>query len=389
MLNFIFDNKTRIIFGKGTEMEVGKYTKQFGKKDLLHYGGGSIKKFGLYDKVIQSLEDNGIDYVELGGVLPNPRVSLVRDAIELCRKEDVDFILAVGGGSVIDSAKAIAFGFYYDGDVWDYFMNGMTPEKALPIGTVLTIPAAGSESSTGTVITNWEEQLKKSCGSLILRPQFSILNPEITYTLPNYQTSCGVADMIGHVIERYFTNTKNTDLSDAIAEAIMKTVVKNAPLALANNKDYDARAEIMFAGTLAHNDIAGTGRVPDWATHQIEHEISAIYDIAHGAGLAMIYPAWMKYTYKNRPELVARFGKNVFGTEIDENDYEVSALAAIAALEAFYKSIGMPTRLSDFDIDNTHFEDMANKATQNDTKTIGNFVPLNKQDIINILNLAL
>jgi len=389
MLNFVFDNKTRIIFGKGTENEVGAYTKQFGKKVLLHYGGGSIKRFGLYDTVVQSLHENGVEFVELGGVLPNPRLSLVHEGIELCRKEKVDFILAVGGGSVIDSAKAIAMGVPYDGDVWDFYMGLSNIGETVPIGTVLTIPAAGSESSTGSVITNWDAQIKTSAGDLSLRPVFSILNPEITYTLPNYQTACGAVDMIGHVIERYFTNVEHTDLSDKIGEGIMKTAVQNAPLAIANNTDYNSRAELMWAGVLAHNDIAGTGREADWATHQIEHELSAIYDIAHGAGLAMIYPAWMKYVYKNRPALFAQFGKNVFGLEIDENDLEQTSLEAIAALEDFYKSIGMPTRLSDFDIDDSRIEEMAKKATHNDTNTIGNFVKMNMEDVLNIFKLAL
>jgi alcohol dehydrogenase YqhD (iron-dependent ADH family) len=389
MLNFVFDNKTRIVFGKGTENEVGAYTKQFGKKVLLHYGGGSIKRFGLYDKVVKSLEENGVEFVELGGVLPNPRLSLVHEGIELCRKENVDFILAVGGGSVIDSAKAIAMGVPYDGDVWDFYMDLAVVGDTLPIGTVLTIPAAGSESSTGSVITNWDAQLKKDAGKLSLRPVFAILNPEITYTLPNYQTACGAVDMIGHVIERYFTNVEHTDLTDRICEGIMKTAVENAPLAIANNEDYHSRAELMWAGVLAHNDIAGTGREADWATHVIEHELSAIYDIAHGAGLAMIYPAWMKYVYKNRPALFAQFGKNVFGLKVDENNLEKSALASIAALEDFYKSIGMPTRMSDFDIDGSRIEEMARKATQNDTKTFGSFMKLKMEDVINILKLAL
>ncbi len=389
MLNFEVDNKTKIIFGKDTEHEVGKYTKQHGTKVLLHYGGGSIKRFGLYDKVIQSLNENDVDFVELGGVLPNPRLSLVQEGIELCRKENVDFILAVGGGSVIDSAKAIAMGVPYDGDVWEFFMTGKPVKEALPLGVVLTIPAAGSESSTSTVVTKWDENLKKGYNSILNRPVFSILNPEITYTLPNYQTACGAVDMIGHVIERYFTNTTHTELTDTICEGIMKTVVNNAPIAIENNEDYNSRAEIMWAGALAHNGLAGTGRESDWATHIIEHEISAIYDIAHGAGLAMIYPAWMKYVYKQRPGLFAQFGANVFGLDNKNKSVEEAALDAIAALEEFYKSIGMPTRMSDFDIDDTNIELMADKATNSDTKLIGNFVKLNRQDIENILKLAL
>jgi alcohol dehydrogenase YqhD (iron-dependent ADH family) len=387
MLNFVFDNKTRIVFGKETEHEVGQYVKEYGSKVLLHYGGGSIKKFGLYDSVVKSLEAEGIDFVELGGVLPNPRLSLVQEGIELCRKEKVDFILAVGGGSVIDSAKAIALGVFDDGDVWDFYLTGKRPTKVLPIGTVLTIPAAGSEASTATVITNEETQLKIGYGDLSLRPKFSILNPEITYTLPDFQSACGAVDMFGHVIERYFTNTTNVELTDRLCESVMKTVVSNAPKVLENNKDYNARAEIMWAGVLAHNDLVGMGRESDWASHGIEHEISAIYDIAHGAGLAMIYPAWMKYVYQHDVARFALFGREVFGLKGDK-DSDL-ALEAIFALEAFYKSIGMPTRMSDMDIDGSRIEEMADKATKGDTRTLGSFVKLNKEDIINIYKLAL
>jgi hypothetical protein len=389
MLNFVFDNKTRIIFGKDTESQVGKYTKEYGTKVLLHYGGGSIKRFGLYDKVVKSLNESGVDFVELGGVAPNPRVELVREGIELCRKENVDFILAVGGGSVIDSAKAISAGMFYEGDVWDLYSKNIRNSNVLPIGTVLTIPAAGSESSTGSVITNEELKLKKSYGDLSLRPKFSILNPELTYTLPNYQTACGAVDMIGHVIERYITNIEHVELTDRLCESVMKTVVNNAGKAIANNQDYNSRAEIMWAGVLAHNDLVGTGREADWASHEIEHELSAIYDVAHGAGLAVVYPAWMKYVYKHNLELFSMFGQNVFGLTVDPDNLEQSALNTIAALEDFYKSIGMPTRLGDLEIDDTRIEEMAAKATNNDTRTLGSFVPLNQQDVINIYKLAL
>lgn len=388
MLDFVYDNKTRIIFGKGTENEVGTYTKDFGKKVLLHYGGGSIKRFGLYDKVVESLQKEGIEFVELGGVLPNPRLSLVQEGIELCRKEKVDFILAVGGGSVIDSAKAISLGVFYDGNVWDFYEKGIRPKKVLPIGTVLTIPAAGSESSTATVITNEETAIKTGYGDLSLRPVFSILNPEITFTLPNYQTACGAVDMFGHVIERYFTNIVDVDLTDHLCEATMKTVFENASKCIKDNQDYASRADIMWAGVIAHNGLLGTGREEDWASHEMEHEISAIYDIAHGAGLAMIYPAWMKYVSHKNYQRFATFGETVFGLE-KESDPKVGAEKAIIALEEWYKSIGMPTRMSDFDITDEHIELMASKVTKDDTKTIGSFVRLNKEDVINIYKLAL
>ncbi len=388
MLNFVYDNKTKIVFGKGTENEVGNYTKMYGKKVLLHYGRNSIKKYGLYDKVVASLKENDIDYVELGGVQANPRLELVKEGIELTRKENVDFILAVGGGSVIDSAKAIALGHDYQGDVWDFYMDGIRPKQVLPVGVVLTIPAAGSESSVATVISDDETGLKRGYGDLSLRPKFAILNPELTYTLPNYQTSCGVVDMIGHVIERYITNTKNVELTDRLCESVMTTVINNAQVALNDNTDYASRAEIMWAGALAHNGLIGTGRVEDWASHGMEHQLSAVYDIAHGAGLAIMYPAWMKYVYKHDLPRFALFANKVFGVEVNDNNLEETALKGIQKLEEFYKSIDMPTRMSDIEIDDSNIELMAEKATVT-SPTLGQFVKLDKQDIINIYKLAL
>lgn len=388
MLNFEYDNKTKIIFGKDTEKQVGSLTKQHGKKVLLHYGSGSIKKYGLYDRVVESLKEANINYVELGGVVANPRLQKVYEGVELCKKENVDFILAVGGGSVIDSAKAIALGAFYDGDVWDFFATGMRPKQVLPVGVVLTIPAAGSESSVATVVTKEEGLLKRGYGDVSLRPVFSILNPEITYTLPNYQTAAGAADMFGHVIERYFTNTENVELTDRLCESVMRTILSNAPKAIANNNDYDARAEIMWAGALAHNGLIGTGREEDWASHGIEHELSAIYDIAHGAGLAIIYPAWMKYVYKHDLNRFALFAHKVFDIEYQDN-LENMALESILKLEEFYQEIGMPIRMSDADMDDTHIDEMSNKATSNGTRSIGSFVKLDINDIKNIYKLAL
>jgi alcohol dehydrogenase YqhD (iron-dependent ADH family) len=388
MKNFEYDNKTKIVFGKGTENQVGELTKLYGKKVLLHYGSASIKKYGLYDKVVASLQKEGVSFVELGGVVANPRLSKVYEGVELCKKENVDFILAVGGGSVIDSAKAISLGAKYDGDVWDFFSGYKKPESVLPIGVVLTIPAAGSESSTGTVITKEEGLLKRSAGDITLRPVFSILNPELTFTLPNYQTACGATDMIGHVIERYFTNEQHVELTDRLCESVIRTVLNNAPKALLNNNDYHARAEIMWSGALAHNGLVGTGREDDWASHVIEHELSAIYDIAHGAGLAIIYPAWMKYVYKHDLNRFAMFAHKVFDIKMTD-DLEDMALKGIAALEQFYVSIGMPVRMTQANMDETNIELMANKATNNGGFEIGNFVKLNKDDVINIYKLAL
>jgi len=288
--NFIFLNPTRIIFGKGTENLVGAETKKHADKVLLHYGGGSIKKIGLYDTVVKSLKEAGVEFTELAGVQPNPRLSLVRQGIEICRKEGIRFILAVGGGSAIDSAKAIAVGVPYDGDVWDFYIGKAKVKEALPVGVVLTIPAAGSEASPSSVITNEDGWYKRGLTTDRIFPRFSILNPELTYTLPNYQTACGAADIMAHIMERYFTNTKDVELTDRLCESTMKTLINNVPKALANPTDYAARAEIMWTATVAHNNLLGTGRDEDWASHDIEHEISGIYDIAHGAGLAIVFP---------------------------------------------------------------------------------------------------
>lgn len=388
MLNFSFKNHTQIVFGKDVEEQVGSLIIPIAKKVLLHYGGGSIKKSGLYDRVVKSLKDASIDFVELGGVVANPRVSKVREGITLCRNENVDFILAVGGGSVIDSAKGIAAGFYYEGDVWDLYIKKGSFEKCLPIGVVLTIPAAGSESSGGSVVTNEDGWWKRDIGHENLRPIFSLLNPELTYTLPSYQTGCGASDMLAHVLERYFTNTTHVDLTDRLSEAIMKTIVTQAPTLMDQPKNYDVRAEIMWAGTLAHNDLVGTGRQSDWASHGIEHELSGLYDIAHGAGLSIVFPAWMKYVYKTNVPRFAQYANRVFDIEINTMDLEATALKGIKATEDFYKTVGMPIRLSEAGIKDDRFEEMANKATNNDTTTMGAFVKLTKEDIIAIYLLA-
>ncbi len=389
MLNFVYNNKTEMVFGKDTLKEVSNLTKRFGSKVLLHYGGGSIKKYGIYDQIVASFKENKIAFVELGGVVPNPKLGLVKAGINLCRQENVDFILAVGGGSVIDSAKAIALGYYYDGDVWDFFKDKLTPKKVLGVGVVLTIPASGSENSMATVITNEDGDFKRGYGSVLIRPKFAILDPTFTFTLPNYQTACGAVDIIGHVIERYFTNTPNVDITDRLGEGIMRTVIDNALIALKDNENYAARAEIMLSGSLAHNDLVGVGRVQDWASHDLEMELSAIYDIAHGAGLAIIYPAWMKYVYHHDLKRFALFANKVFDIKINEENLEETALKGIKALETFYQKLQMPIRLSEVGIDNTHFEEMANKILSNGRKTIGSFVKLNKLDILNIYNLAL
>jgi alcohol dehydrogenase YqhD (iron-dependent ADH family) len=318
-------------FGKETEAQVGLETKKHADKVLLHYGGGSIKQSGLYDIIIQSLKDAGVGYVELSGVQANPRLSLVYEGIKICREEYISFILAVGGGSVIDSAKAISVGVPYDGDVWDFYTGQAKVDKALPIGTVLTIPAAGSESSPSSVITNEDGWYKRGLSSEHIRPVFSILNPELTYTLPDYQTACGAADIMAHIMERYFTNVKSVELTDRLCEATLKTMINNVPKVLLNPLSYSARAEIMWAGTIAHNDLLGTGRAGDWASHDIEHELSAIYDIAHGAGLAIIFPAWMSYVYKQDISRFAQFAARVWDVEYNAFNPEETALKGIGS----------------------------------------------------------
>ena len=388
MIDFNFQNSTKIIFGKNKELTVGKEVKKFSNKVLMHYGGGSIKKSGLYDRILTSLKEANVEVVELSGVKPNPRLSLVREGIKLVRENKINFILAVGGGSVIDSAKAIALGANYDGDVWNLFETGKSFDGVCtPLGVVLTIPAAGSETSSGTVITNEDGGYKRSSGHPTLRPQFAIMNPELTYTLPDYQTACGVADMFAHILERYFTNVENVGLTDRLCEGTMKNIIENGKKVLANGNDYAARAEIMLSGTVAHNDSLSMGRVGDWASHDIEHELSGIYDIAHGAGLAIIFPAWMKYVYKHDINRFVQFATRVFDIEIDEKDLEGTALKGIEALKNFFKEIGLPTSLEDVNIGNDRFEEMAEKRTENGT--IGNFVKLNKTDVINIYKLAI
>ena len=387
MQNFTFQNKTKLIFGKDKEKEVGKEVKKYSDNILLHYGGGSIKKYGTYNKVVKSLEEVGVSITELGGVKPNPRLELVKEGIELCRKENIDFILAVGGGSVIDSAKTIAAGVDYQGDVWDFFAGKAEIEGALPVATVLTIPAAGSESSPSAVITKEDENLKWDIGSEKIIPQFSILNPELTFTLPEYQTACGAADIMAHIMERYFTQTEDVQFTDYLCEGTLKTIIENVPQVLREPKNYAARAEIMWAGTVAHNGLLGTGREEDWASHGIEHELSAIYDIAHGAGLAVIFPAWMEYVYQENLERFAQFAVKVWNVEPDFNNLEKLARAGIEKTKDYFSSIGLPVSLKELDISDDKLELMAKKCVGEGT--IGNFKTLDQEDVYNIYQIAL
>ena len=389
MLNFEYKNKTDIYFGKDTELKTGEITKQFGKKVLLHYGSGSIKKNGVYNKVIKSLQDNNVDYIELGGVIANPKLELVYEGIKLAKEQQVDFILAVGGGSVIDSAKAIAAGYHYNGDVWDLFVKGVLPTKALPVGCVLTLAAAGSESSIASIVTNYKTGLKRGLRDELIRPVFAILNPEITYSLPKYQTASGAVDIMAHVMERYFTNTENVELTDRLCESILTTIINNGPVAYKEPMNYAARAEIMWAGTLAHNGLVGTGREEDWASHKLEYEITTQSGCSHGAGLAIVFPHWMRYVYKDNIERFVLFANKVFGIDINDSNKEETALRGIAALVKYYKSLDMPIKLSDIGINEVQIKDMALLVSANKTISIGNFKKLNFDDIFNIYKAML
>ena len=387
MLNFEYCNKTKIIFGKGTENQVGKETAQLAKRVLLHHSGGSTVRSGLIDRVKDSLKEAEVDWVELTGVLPNPRLSLVKEGVEIAKREKLEMILAVGGGSAIDSAKAIAAGAVNDGDIWDFFERKRSPEKSLPIGTILTIPAAGSESSTSCVITNEEGPWKRGFHSLYNRPVFSILNPELTYTLPPYQTACGITDMMAHIMERYFTKEPNVELTDELCEGTLRTIIRNArKIFNGGENDYAARAEIMWAGAIAHNGLLDTGRIGDWASHALDHELSALFDLAHGAGLAIMFPAWMRYNIKEDTHRLARFAVKVWGVDGAYYDYEQAALEGVFRMENFFRSIGMPVRLADANIDPSRIPEMAKRAVH--FGPVGNYRKIHEKDAEAIYRLA-
>ena len=388
MENFRFYSPTEFIFGKGTENECGAYVKKHGgSKVLIHYGSNSAIKSGLIDRVKAALEESGIEYVLLGGVQPNPRDTLVYEGIRICREEKVDFILSVGGGSCIDSSKAIALGVPYDGDFWDFYGTGKYIEKALPIGTILTIAAAGSEGSGGSVITKEDGMLKRDAGSDLLRPKFSILNPELTQTLPAYQTACGATDIMAHVFERYFTNTKEVEITDRLCEAVLLTIIKETPRVISNPDNYDARANIMWAGMVAHNDIVGVGRSQDWNSHGIEHELSALYDCAHGAGLAVIMPAWMEFVYKHDVMRFAQMAVRVWGCEMNFANPEQTAIEGIACFRKFLREIGMPINFEELGAREEDIQILVDKFGLGEGKT-GGFVPLSSDDVSRIYQIA-
>lgn len=389
MLNFEYNTPTKVVFGKGAEEGTGALVKEQGcKKVLVHFGGKSAKASGLLDRICLSLEKEGISYVTLGGVQPNPRLSKVYEGIELCKKEGVDFLLAVGGGSVIDSAKAIAYGLANEGDVWDLYEKKRVPEGCYPVGAVLTIAAAGSEMSNSSVITKEDGWLKRGLNTEYARCKFAIMNPELTYTLPAYQTASGCVDILSHTQERYFTLEEGTELTDEIAEGLMRTVIRNAKLLMTQPEDYTARANVMWASSVSHNGLTGCGTMGDWACHQLEHELGGMFDVAHGAGLAAVYGSWARYVYKVKPERFAKFAEKVFG--ILEGSVEEKAVAGIEAMEEFYRSIGMPTNIRELGIALTdeQIEELAEKCTFFGKRKIGAFMPLDKEDIIKIYHMA-
>lgn len=391
MRNFEFYAPTKVIFGKGTEMQVGKLVKEQGaKKVLVHFGGGSVKRSGLLDRVYASLEEAGVEYTSLGGVVPNPRLSKVYEGIALCKEEKVDFILAVGGGSVIDSSKAIAYGAANDCDVWDFYEGKAAPDACLPLAAILTIAAAGSEMSDASVITNEDGWIKKGYSNNISRCKFSVMNPELMITLPQYQTMSGCVDILMHTMERYFGEESSMELTDNISEALMRTVIHNAKILMKEPENYEARAEIMWASSLSHNDLTGCGGSGDWACHQLEHELSGMFDVAHGAGLAAMWGSWARYVYKTNPLRFAQFAVNVLGVPNRFGDPEKTALEGIAAMENFYRFIEMPTSIRELgcEITEEQLQEMVYKCTRFGKRSIGGFKILGRDDIEAIYRMA-
>ena len=391
MNNFEFYNPTKVIFGKGTEEEVGKEIQDRGfKKVLIHFGGTYLYENGTLDRVHKSLSDCCIGYVDLGGVVPNPRLGLVKEGIQLCRKEGIDFILAIGGGSPIDSAKGIAYGLANDFDVEDLLMGRVTTNRIAPLGCISTIAATGSETSNSMVITIEEGMLKRSYNHDCARPLFAIMNPELTYTLPPYQTASGATDIMMHTMERYFTNTEHVELIDRMAEGLLVSVREAALLAIKEPDNYNARADLMWAGSLSHNGLTGTGRVSDFASHKIEHEMGGMFDVAHGAGLCAIWGSWARYVYKVNPARFAQFAVNVFDVPMDFHDLEGTALKGIEAWEDWCRRLGMPTSMTELGIQPTEgqIEEMAEKCVATGGGHVGFFKTLYKDDVINIYHMA-
>lgn len=390
MNNFVFYSPTEFVFGRDTEMQAGALAHKYGAcRIMLVYGGGSVVRSGLLDRVKSSLREAGITYCELGGIQPNPVDTIVYEGIDLCRREQVDMLLAVGGGSVIDTAKAIAAGVPYNGDFWDFFIGRAKVTKALKVAVVLTIPAAGSEGSGNSVITKVDTLQKLSLRvPELLRPVFSIMNPELTYTLPPFQTACGIADMMVHIMERYFTNTPFVEISDRLCEGTLTAIIKEAYRVKQHPNDYDARANIMWCGTIAHNGTCGVGCEEDWASHFLEHEVSAIYNVTHGAGLSVIVPAWMTFMAEHHPKKIAQFANRVFGVPESE-DLEEMSLAGVARLRHFFRYMGLPVNFKELGIEHPDIERLADSLHHNKGEFVGNYVKLSKKNSMEIYRLAL
>lgn len=390
MNNFTFYSPTEFVFGKGTEMQTGELVRKYGaSKVLIVYGGGSVVRSGLLERVRQTLAQTGIPCLELGGVQPNPIDTKVYEGIDLCRREGVDFVLAVGGGSVIDTAKAIAAGVPYEGDFWDFYIQKATVSSALKVAVVLTIPAAGSEGSGNSVITKVSTLQKMSLRAPeLLRPRFSIMNPELTFTLPPYQTAAGIVDMMAHIMERYFTNTADTEIADRLCEGTLKAIITEAPRVMADPKDYGARANIMWSGMIAHNGTCGVGNEEDWASHFMEHEISALYDVTHGAGLAVIFPAWLTWMASHHVEKVAQYAARVWDVPVSE-DLKAMALEGVARLKSFFTSIGMPVNFAQLGVEHPNIELLVEHLHANKGEQVGCYVRLGRKETREIYELAL
>ncbi len=391
MNNFTFWSPTKFVFGRDTESLTGDLVKQFGgKKALIVYGGGSVVRSGLLDRVKKSLDDAGVAWEEMGGICPNPTDDRVYEGIGLVRAHGIDFLLAVGGGSVIDTAKGIACGVPYEGDFWDFYCGKKVVATAMPVGVVLTIPAAGSEGSGNSVIPKKDGLIKLSLRTeSALRPRFAVMNPELTFTLPPYQTACGIVDMMAHIFERYFSNTPGCETTDRVAEGLLTAIMGEARKVIDSPLDYEARANIMWSSTLAHNGLCGTGRVEDWASHFIEHELSAIYDVAHGAGLAVVNPAWMTYVVRTNPSKVAQFAVRVMGVVPGEKSEREIAVEGIARLKSFYRSIGMPVTLGELGIAEPDIDRLVAKLHEHKGNPIGGYVKLTPADTEQIYKLML
>lgn len=391
MENFQYYTPTKIIFGRGAEEQTGQLAAEQGcKKVLVHYGGGSVVRSGLLERIYRSLDAVGISYVSLGGVVPNPRLSLVYEGIRLARKEQVDFILAVGGGSVIDSAKAIGYGVANEGDVWDFYEKRRTAKACLPIGVVLTIAAAGSEMSDSSVITKEEGWLKRGYSSNYARARFAVMNPELTMTLPKYQTASGCVDIMMHTMERYFNRSENMEMTDGISEHLLRTVMKNAKILMNEPDNYQARAEVMWAGSLSHNGLTGCGTGGgDWASHQLEHELGGMFDVAHGAGLAAVWGSWARYVMDAAPERFAKFAVNVMGVEPEAEKIK-TAQKGIEAMEDFYRALDMPVCIGDMGIELTEeqMRELAEKCSHFGKRTIGCIKKLDREDMYQIYKEA-